>query len=166
MRIEKSQRDAVLKWVAEGLDSPAINKRAAIFEPPFSVSRAQVDYYRKTRKINLKAMVEDGEYDALKSGLALKEERVKRLQLLAALMEEDLFGGVLWTEDVKVIGTGDMQERIDFEEFNGAEVTQYRGVLDDIAKEMGHRATKIEGNGEKGEIVLKTISEGANVSDL
>lgn len=144
MRLEKSQKDAVLKWAAEGLETTAINTRAAEFKPPFSVSRAQVDYYRKSRKVDLKALVESGEYDALTSGLSMKAERVKRLTLLAALMEDDLFGGVLWTEDVKMIGTGEMQERIEFEEFNTAEVSQYRGVLDDIAKEMGHRAQKTE----------------------
>lgn len=150
MRLEKSQRDAVLKWAAEGLETDAINKRAATFEPPFSVSRGQVDYYRKSRRVDLKAIAEAGEYDALKTGLALKEERVKKLQLLAALLEEDLFGGVLWTQDVKMIGTGDMQERIEFEEFNTAEVAQYRGVLDDIAKEVGQRVQRQEVTGEGG----------------
>ena len=167
MRLEKSQRDAVLKWAAEGLETPAVNARAATFEPPFSVSRAQVDYYRKTRKVNLKEIAASSEYDALTTGLAVKAERVNRLQLLAALMEEDLFGGVLWTQDVKMIGTGDAQERIEFEEFNTAEVAQDRGVLDDIAKEVGHRQQKTELTGEGGgAVVLKVISGDAHVSDL
>lgn len=148
MRLEKRQRDEILKWVAEGLETDVINKRAALFEPPFLVSRGQVDYYRKTRRVNLKEIVESSQYDALNSGLALKDERVKRLQLLAALIEEDIFNGVLWTQDVKMIGTGESQERVEFELFNGAEVVQYRGVLDDIAKEVGHRATKTEITGK------------------
>jgi hypothetical protein len=154
MKLEKSQRDEVLKLVAEGLETDAINKRAAVFEPPFSVSRAQVDYYRKTRKVNIKELVEAGEYDALTSGLSIKAERVKRLQLLASMLEEDLFNGVLWTQDVKMIGSGTFQERVEFETFNSAEVQQYRGVLDDIAKELGDRAQKVDQN-NSGKLVIE-----------
>lgn len=139
-RLTKDQKGALLKWVAEGLETDEINKRADMFDPSFCVSRAQVDYYRKTRKINIKAIAQSDEYDALSTGLALKAERVKRLSLLAALMEEDLFSGVMWTQDVKMIGSGDYQERVEFELFNASEVQQYRGALDDIAKEIGDRS--------------------------
>lgn len=142
MRLKKEQRNQLLEWVAAGLETGEINLKAGELNPPFSVSRAQVDYYRKTRKVDLQEMLKDEQFDALTSGLAQKAERVKRLQLLAALMEEDLFGGVLWNEDVKMIGSGEYQERVEFERFNSAEVDQYRGVLDDIAKEMGDRKDK------------------------
>jgi hypothetical protein len=150
-KLTKAQRSELLKWVAEGLETDEINKRAAVFEPPFRVSRAQVDYYRKTRHISIKELIGLAEYNALTNGLAIKAERVKRLQLLAGMIEEDLFNGVLWTQDVKMIGTGDYQERVEFEEFNGAEVVQYRGVLDDIAKEVGARAQRQEITGKDGE---------------
>lgn len=155
MRLLKGQKSILLEWVAAGLQSDEINKRAAVFEPPFEVSRGQVDYYRKTREIDIKALSLDSEVDALKTGLSQKAERVKRLQLLAALMEEDLFAGVLWTENIKMIGSGEFQERVEFEEFNSAEVQQYRGVLDDIAKEVGERIQKqdITSGGEKFEPV-------------
>jgi hypothetical protein len=55
------------------------------------------------------------------------------LQQLAALMEKDLFGGFLWV--------------VDYEEFNTAEVQQYRGVLDDIAKEVGDRKQSVQHGG-------------------
>ena len=150
MRLKKEQRDELLKWVAAGLETGEINKCAADHLPPFMVSRAQVDYYRKTRGVDLRKMLDSGQYDALTTGLALKEERVKRLTLLAALMEEDLFYGVLWTEDVKMIGSGPFQERVEFEEFNASEVAQYRGVLDDIAKEVGGRVQRQEHTGADG----------------
>lgn len=149
-KLTKNQRSELLKWVAEGLESDEINKRAAEFEPSFHVSRAQVDYYRKTRKVDLQAIVNNGDYDALKNGLALKEERVKKLALLAGMLEEDLFDGVLWTQDVKMIGTGADQERVEFELFNTAEVQQYRGVLDDIAKEVNGRVQRTEVSGPGG----------------
>jgi hypothetical protein len=142
MRLQKAQKEAVLKWIVEGLQTDEINNRAATFIPPFTVSRQQVDYFRKTRKVEIEALIKAGEQDALTEGLAVKAERVKKLKMLAALMEKDLFGGFLWTDQVKGVGSGDIAEIVDYEEFNAAEVVQYRGVLDDIAKELGDRKEK------------------------
>ena len=84
-------------------------------------------------------MSKANEFDALTQGLAVKEVRVRRLQLLAALLEKDLFGGFLWLDQVKGVGAGTAAEVVEYEEFNKSEVEAYRGVLDDIAREMGDR---------------------------
>lgn len=144
MRLKKKQKEALLSWMAEGLESGEINIRAAVFKPPFEVSRQQIDYYRKTRAVDLEAIRSVDENNALTTGLSLKEERVKKLQLLAALMERDLLGGFLWLEQVKSIGSGPTSEKVEYEEFNKAEVDAYRGVLDDIAKEVGDRQKIVE----------------------
>ena len=75
---------AVLEWIAVGLRTDEINNRAASFDPPFSVTRQQVDHYRKTRKQDINAILSVSENNALTTGLSLKEERVKKLQELAA----------------------------------------------------------------------------------
>lgn len=139
MRLQKVQKEALLKWISEGLQSDEINDRAAVFDVPFEVSRQQVDGYRDRRAIEIAAIRRAGEYDALTEGLATKAARVQKLQQLAALMEQDIFGGFLWTDQVKMIGSGPFAKEVEYEEFNTAEVTQYRGVLDDIAKEVGDR---------------------------
>lgn len=139
MKLKRAQKQALLEWIAEGLQSDEINERAAQFDPPFSVDRQQVDYYRKSRRIDLEAIARIDEQSALVSGYARKEHRVYKLSLLAALMEKDLFGGLLWTDDVKGVGSGEIAQIVEFEQFNSAEVAAYRGVLDDIAKEMGDR---------------------------
>jgi hypothetical protein len=144
MRLTKKQKQNVLAWIAEGIETDEINKRAAQASPPFSVSRQQVDWYRKTRRVDVDALTRASEMKALSQGLALKEVRVARLQALAALMERDLFGGFLWVENVKSVGSGPTQELVDYEEFNASEVKEYRGVLDDIAKEMGHRKQVVD----------------------
>jgi hypothetical protein len=159
MRLKKAQKEAVLKWIAEGLQTDEINGLANSFDPPFSVLRSQVDYYRKTRWIDLEAISKISEKTALVEGYALKEHRVYKLSLLAALMEKDLFGGFLWTDQVKGVGSGEIAEIVDYEEFNGAEVVQYRGVLDDIAKETGGRVQKVDNN-NSGE--MKVIIEYAD----
>jgi hypothetical protein len=150
MRLKKSQKEAVLRWITEGLRSDEINERAASFVPPFSISPRQATYYRKTRDADIKAMLAAGEFDALTTGLATREGRVKKLKQLAALMERDIFGGFMWLDNVKGVGSGDVATIVDYEEFNKAEVDAYRGVLDDIAKEVGHRVTKQEVSGPDG----------------
>lgn len=147
MRIKKSQKEAVLTWIAEGLRSDEINQRAAQFKEPFQIDRRQVDYYRRTRKADLDAIKQISEKTALVEGYALKEHRVYKLSLLAALMEKDIMGGFLWTDQVKGVGSGDIAEIVDYEEFNSAEVIQYRGVLDDIARETGGRVQKQDNSG-------------------
>jgi len=144
--LRKKQKEALLQWIAEGLETDEINQRAANFKPVFDVTRTQVDYYRSTRKHDLEAIKSVGEFDALRTGLAIKSERVKSLQILAALMWKDLTGGFLWLDQVKGLGSGEFMQVIDYEEFNAAEVKEYRGVLDDIAKELGHRKTVVELN--------------------
>ena len=156
MRLKKAQKEKALEWVAAGLQTDEINARAAEFEPPFEVSRQQVDYYRKTRETDLRAIRSLSEMNALVEGYALKEHRVYKLSILAALMEKDLFGGFLWTDQVKGVGSGDIAEIVDYEEFNASEVVQYRGVLDDIAKEIGGRVQKTDVT-NTGELVIRWV---------
>lgn len=159
MRLKKKQKEAVLAWIAEGLQSDEINARAATFRPPFSVDRQQVDYYRQTREADILAILRAGEFDALTTGLATRETRVVKLKQLAALMERDLFGGILWTEDVKSVKSGETNILVDIEEFNKAEVDSYRGVLDDIAKEVGQRVQKVEHTINDHAAYIKALSE-------
>lgn len=164
MRLQKSQKQKLLAWISEGLQSDEINLRAAVFDPPFDVSRQQVDGYRDRRSIELAAIRRAGEYDALTEGLATKAGRVQKLQQLAALMENDLFGGFLWTDQVKMIGSGPFAKEVDYEEFNGAEVGQYRATLDDIAKEMGERKAGMELTGKGGGPIDVRYTEALNTA--
>lgn len=157
MRLTKKQREALLAWIAEGLETDEINQRAALFEPSFEVTRQNVDKYRKRVAIDIEELRRAGSLKALSEGLAIKEERVRRLQHLASLMERDLFGGFLWVENVKALGGGEFMQVVDYEEFNASEVREYRGVLDDIAKEVGHRKQAVE---HSGGVTVRWIEDG------
>jgi hypothetical protein len=157
---------AVLEWIAAGMQTNEINEKAALFKPPFNVSRQQVDWYRKTRKIDLGAIAAVDENNALTTGLSLKEERVKKLQQLAALMEKDLLGGFLWLEQVKSIGAGPFSQVIEYEEFNKGEVDAYRGILDDIAKEVGGRIQRVQEVTWKDDIVQALIDGRLKPEDV
>ena len=166
MRLKKGQKEAVLRWIAEGLQTGEINELAAKFVSPFSVSRQQLLYYRKTRKADIAIIVQVGEQDALKEGLSVKAVRVKKLKQLAALMERDLLGGFLWLEQVKGVGSGDVATIFEYEEFNSAEVSAYRAVLDDIAKEMGGRTLKHEHTGkDAGPVTFRVIYDDPPSND-
>ncbi len=145
MKLRKAQKEALLQWVAEGLESDEINKRAAEFKPRFKVLRSQVTYYRKSREHNLEEIKETGEASALTTGLSLREKRVEALKKLADVMLEELTREAdkrLWTQNAKTVA----MEQYEYEEFNRGEVEALRGVLDDIAKEVGERRPDVQVN--------------------
>jgi hypothetical protein len=149
MRLKKAQKEALLAWIAEGLESDEINKLASKFRPRFKVSRRVVTHYRKTRDVKLDEIKEADETSALTTGLALKENRVAKLQLLADRLLKDLLSedgeeNRIWLDQVKGIGSQDNYERIEYIEFNKAEIEALRGILDDIASEVGHRIKKTD----------------------
>ena len=151
MRLKKAQKELVLFCIGEGLTTDEINKRASKFKPRFKVSRSQVDFYRKTRDVKLDEIKEAGEVQALTKGLAIKDERVAVLQKLANrmitdLMPPELKDSLLWTTEAKTVAN----EKYDYLEFNKAEVDALRGVLDDIAAEVGARVRKSELTGKDG----------------
>lgn len=147
MRLKKAQREQLIEWIAEGLDTGEINKRAAKFKPRFKVSTRLVTHYRKTRKIDVNALKAVGETNALTSGLAIKENRVAKLQALADKMLADLLvDDKLWLLQVKGIGGTENYERVEYYEFNKGEVDALRGVLDDIAKELWERSPGVQVN--------------------
>ena len=82
---------------------------------------------------------------ALSTGLALPFKRVIQLKALADRLEREIFvEDNLWLEDVKQIGAGKSAEKVYLKRFNTNLVEQYRGVLDDLARETGGRIAKIE----------------------
>ncbi|MGH2351924.1 MAG: hypothetical protein ACRDI2_12915 [Chloroflexota bacterium] len=78
-------------------------------------------------------------------GFGLAHERVKALKVLAsALLEELLDGGRLWVTDTKGVGGGEHFREVEVLRFNDAEVQQFRGLLDDLAKETGGRPRQVK----------------------
>ena len=104
--------------------------------------------------------------EIMQSGLAFIHERVQKLKELASFLETQMFEQGLegeyhniWLPDVKQIGGGEYAERVDIERFNSAIIEQYRGTLDDIAKETGGRIHKQELTGSDGDPLKVQIIE-------
>jgi hypothetical protein len=143
MRLKQKQKEHLLSLVAEGKTSDEINARAAAFEPPYSVSRQQVDFYRASRGVRLEEIKAESESGALRTGLALKERRVETLSELGERLKRELLAegddGRLWLRRKRAVGSGQWAEIVEVEEFNLTQINALRAVLDDIAKEMGER---------------------------
>jgi len=151
-RLLQSQKELLIQWIAEGLLTDEINKRAAKCAEPFHVSRQQVDYYRKRCDADIKELQAQARFQALNTGLALKEERVQVLRDLSEKLMEDLN---LANKQNKLWVPGRYGEQ-----FNRAEVDALRGLLDDIAKELGHRSIKTDVSVEDdGEYRITFVSE-------
>jgi len=83
---------------------------------------------------------------ALAEGFADKRERVRVLNMLATgtLVELAKEGGY-FREEVKIAANG---EHVSYQVFDKPKHDTLRGYLDDIAKEMGDRQSKVEVSGD------------------
>lgn len=92
------------------------------------------------------------------SGLAQDFARVTELKKLAGFLKGEIYETAdttdavgnahtfrnpkIWLRDVKVVGGGEDAYPVTIFRFNSALIDQYRGVLDDLAKEVGDRRQK------------------------
>ena len=165
-RLLKIQRELLMQWIAEGLSSDEINKRAAQCTEPFKVTRQQVNYYKQQYAPDIKEIMQDAKFQALNTGLALRDVRVDKLRQLAAILEADLLNGKVWLDQKKGVGSGPIAEIYKYREFNKGEVESYRGLLDDIAREIGDRSIKADITANQdGEFIIHFISEAAKEDD-
>ena len=118
------QQDALLIYLAAEYSGGLIRKWFAEREWP-ELSDATLSYYRKKWAAKIEAARSERRAVATTTGLALKEERVKRLAEHADELE-----AIKWVADEK---TGRLWNE-----------KAWRETLDDIAKEMGHRRTGVD----------------------
>lgn len=91
-----------------------------------------------------KAQFEEIKTQATVTGYAVFQKRIWDLgQMAELLFEEFKDEDKRWVPDVKSIGQGEYAERVDIVRFNEGLLRQFRGTLDDIAKEMGERQKNI-----------------------
>lgn len=112
-------------------------------------------------------------------GFGLDYERARGLKRLARLLESHIFEKSeipststlpevesyqfhnLWCHDVKSIGVGEFAETVDTVKFNAALVSQWRGLLDEIAKETNGRRPSAS-----VELFLKSVQKRLDYSRM
>jgi hypothetical protein len=122
-KLNNDQRDALREWLAAEYSGPLIRKWFAEREWP-ALTDGALTYYRIQWADDINAARTERRASAINSGLALKEERVKRLAEHA-----DELDAIKWLPDEK----GRLWNE-----------KSWRETLDDIAKEMGHRRTGVD----------------------
>jgi hypothetical protein len=122
-KLNEEQRNALLVWLAAEYSGPLIKKWFAEREWP-EISDAGVSYYRKEWAEEIADARSKRRRSALSQGIALKEERIRRLAEHADELE-----AIKWLPDEK----GRLWNE-----------KAWRETLDDIAKEMGHRRTGVD----------------------
>lgn len=113
----------LLEWLAADYGGPLIKHWFKEREWP-ELSDATLSYYREKWQERIGAVRLERRASAINSGLALKEERVKRLTEHA-----DELDAIKWLPDDKGRFWNEKS---------------WRETLDDIAKEMGHRRTGVD----------------------
>jgi hypothetical protein len=128
--------DTLKKWSRRyGWGARAVVYDAAVTEP----QKQALEEEKQARRRQL-----------MEEGLAQAHERLARLTRLADFLEDQIYEEGenadgdrifhnVWMPDAKWVGPGPFGERVDVERFNGPLIDQFRGVLDDIAKEVGGR---------------------------
>lgn len=137
------QQLLIVQWLAEGLTTREMNALASAQKPPFSITPSEAYYYRVSRQIDVTQALKMRESEAFNSGFAKKENRVIALNNLGQRIYEELGReGGMWLNMVKGIGSGQDYERIEYVEFNRAQIEAFRNILDDVATELGQRVRR------------------------
>lgn len=123
-KLTTEQRDALRIWLAAEYSGPLINKWFKERGWP-ELDDSAFTYYRNKWADEIGLVRQERRSTAINSGLALKEERIKRLAEHADELE-----AIKWLPDEK---TGRLWNE-----------KAWRETLDDIAKEMGHRRQGVD----------------------
>jgi hypothetical protein len=130
-KLTNEQRETLLTWLAADYDSRLIALWFKEREYP-EISRDTLSYYRTKYGVDIEKMRAARRESALNTGLAVKEERVKRLANHADTLE-----AIKWIPDPK---TGKLHNE-----------KAWRETIADIAAEVGGRTKNVDitSGGEK-----------------
>jgi len=127
VRLTNEQKLLIQEWVAAGKTNQQIIRLAAENDPPFVVKSANISKtFRKGSEKKEAVVLEERSAEAVSAGLAVKEERIRMLEETAQYMFH-------------------MMKRVPSDKMPQI-VNAMRGCLDDIAKELGQRSSKVDVN--------------------
>lgn len=128
--LTNDQKALVAGWVAEGLTNREIIRLAAAYDPPFEIKSANITKtYRKKVSEKVQVIEDQKIEEGVRKGLADKDERIRMLEKTAEYLFE-------------VIPNLPFTLKTSLPSY----VNSMRGCLDDIAKELGQRNTKVDVN--------------------
>jgi PBSX family phage terminase large subunit len=148
-RMNGVQKAFLLSLIAAGRMNPQLIEACKNHSTePWDLTERQIQYWRRKMKHRFQELQDNEVLEVMTKGFALKENRIRSLGMLADRMLEDLLASdkkkeLIWLERKKSRGSRENFEAFMEEEFNTAQLAQYRGLMDDIAKETGGRNPKL-----------------------
>lgn len=130
----------IIGWSVGGVGPSEIVTR--LKGQKINVTRQAVHGFLKRHGVEIQALGARVQEQVAVHAITSKEERIRRLDSLWDDMNEIRQSRGLMARDVKVYGTGRERTVEEIERFDAALVKEMRGVLGDVAEEMGDR-TKI-----------------------
>ena len=118
-KLTEVERSYIMTLLASGLSLREVSRKAA--EKGIRISHQNVAKYRPKIAEKLPEIIADKDESALKRGIALKEVRVQKLADMESLMYDSIYQRVKSGCSVEAL------------------IREWRGLLDDVAKEMGDR---------------------------
>jgi hypothetical protein len=141
-RLSEKERNDIARRIAAGESYPTIAERSGC-------SIQNVKYYAAKIRPKVEAIIvaerEARTVDAIGAGLREKDGRVDELIWMYGEVKADLSDGLYGT-DTKISATG---KTVQVPVFKAPQITQARGLLDDIAKEEGGRKNVTTLQGDK-----------------
>ena len=131
--------------------------------------QARVTQYDRAVQMEAEAKAAAYRASILEQGYAVQHERVKALNELAELLLWELRKeDKRWVKDVKGIGKDDRYERVEIVRFNAPLIDQFRGALDDLAKETEGRKLQHEVGGKPNNPIHVdlTVAQGVAAEEL
>jgi hypothetical protein len=145
-KLTNEQKEALLTWLAADYDSRLIALWFQEREWP-ELSRATLTYYRQAYGIDIEKMRTERKQSALNTGLAVKEERVKRLADHADALE-----AIKWIPDPK---TGKLHNE-----------KAWRETVADIAAETGGRRQNVDISNSDGSLTTPPLPDEERLSRM
>lgn len=83
LNLKREQKEALIKWISEGLDIREIKLRAGYFEHPFRVTQQQFHYYSRTRGFTIEDDFAKMEKNLSELGLTKAARQVRKVRMVA-----------------------------------------------------------------------------------
>jgi hypothetical protein len=135
------------KQRAQLLEMLAARERHLDIATALGVTKEAVEYHAAQNKELIAQLRAERDSALINQGLRNRQNRVDQLEDLAIRTKELLIENELLAEEIRMAGNGNT---VRYKVYAESAVRQYRGFLDDIAKEMGDRKNISELSGPDG----------------
>ena len=165
-KLKPAQRRALLEWIAEGMTAAEMRERAAALPEPFEPTHGQIAHARAAMNAKWKKKWAEAEDAIVTVGLARQAARLRQLtelygrheELLRARATDPDLAGVPGASTGLIV-LADVKLGKEIYKYDRGLIGEMRSLLDDIARELGQRQTRVEHSGPAGAPIPVALTE-------